>query len=77
MNTAFDAHAGREQPVAESSAAALTPTELENLIECWRLIGVLDPDREWKRYAFERMRQLIAMRSSETIARMEAQKGLR
>lgn len=77
MNTAFDASAGCGQPVAESSAVALTPTELENLIECWRLIGVRDPDRDWKRYAFERMRQLIAMRSPETVSRMEVQKGLR
>ncbi len=72
MNSVLDA--GRP-PV--TSAASLTPTELENLIEIYRTIGVLEPDRVYKQFAFNRMRLLINARSRDTIARMEAAQGLR
>lgn len=77
MNAVIDAHLGREQPVSEVPAAQLSPTDLENLIELWRAIGTLEPSRTLKCIAFDRMRQLIAKRSPETVARMEQAKGLR
>lgn len=77
MNTAFDAPAGRECLLSECNAAALTPTELENLIEVYRTLGMLEPDRARRKDAFERMRELIAKRSTETITRMEVERGLR
>lgn len=77
MSVAFDASAGREKLLSACNAAALTSTELENLIEVYRTLGMLEPDLERKRSAFARMSELIGMRSSETIARMEAERHLR
>lgn len=77
MNNVFDVPDGREQLLSECNAAALTPTALENLIEIYRTIGVLEPDRAHRKIAFDRMRELIAKRSSVTIARMELERGLR
>ncbi len=50
---------------------------LELLIESYCVIGTYEPDGELRREAFERMRQLIAKRSSEQISRMEVAQGLR
>lgn len=77
MSTAFDTPAGRESVLSACRAAALTPSELENLIECWRTIGTLEPDLERKRDAFARMSELIAKRTPGTIERMERERGLR
>lgn len=78
MSTAFDAPAaGREQLLSECNAVALTSSDLENLIEIYRMLGTLEPDRARRKDAFERMRELIGRRSTETIARMETERGLR
>lgn len=77
MKSAFDAPAGREKLLSECNAAALTPTALENLIEVYRTLGTLEPDRARRKDAFDRMRELIAKRTSGTVARMEAERGLR
>lgn len=78
MSVAFDAPGtGREQLLSACAAAALTSTEIENLIEVYRTIGMLEPELERKRSAFARMSELIGMRSSETVARLERERGLR
>lgn len=77
MNIAVDAVADREQLLSECNAAALTPSDLENLIEIYRMLGTLEPDRARRKEAFDRMRELIGRRSSETIARLETERGLR
>lgn len=55
----------------------MKPELLEELIRAWRIVGTHEPDVDKRRFAFERMGQLIGMRSPETVARMEAEKGLR
>lgn len=77
MNAAFDALAGRGQRLSDENVAPLTPTELENLIECWRAVLVHETDRDRKVEAQARMRQLIALRSPERVCEMEVAKGLR
>lgn len=77
MSTAFDASAGRESLLSACRAASLTPSDLENLIEIYRLLGTLEPDLERKRDAFARMSELIAKRTPATIESMERERGLR
>lgn len=61
----------------QSERLHVKPELLEELIRAWRIVGTHEPDVDKRRFAFERMGQLIGMRSPETVARMEAEKGLR
>lgn len=75
MNTAIDAATALNQ--SKNSQASISAHDLENLIEMWRAVLVHEPDREKKRYAEARMRELIAQRSKQTVERMERERGLR
>jgi hypothetical protein len=55
----------------------MTDNEREQLIEAWRQVVELDPDRDAKSVASMRMRSLILQRSSEHVAQMELERGLR
>lgn len=55
----------------------MTAADLEHLIECYRLMGTLEPDRARRQYAFDRMRELVGLRTPDRIAQMEAERGLR
>lgn len=55
----------------------MTPSELENLIECYRVIGTHEPDGELRREAFKRMGELIKCRSPQRVEEMEIISGLR
>lgn len=62
---------------AEQSAPFFGDDELEELIELWRQIMVLDPNQAMKRVAWGRMAALIGERSPQQVAKMEREKGLR
>jgi hypothetical protein len=55
----------------------MTDAKREQLIEAWRQVVELDPDRDAKSVASIRMRTLICERTLEQIKRMEVAQGLR
>jgi len=57
--------------------SSLSPIDLENLIELWRLVGVKETNPEQQRYAFARMAELVKQRSPEQIERLERERRLR
>lgn len=66
MNTAITA-----------DSVSLDASQLENAIECERMAMIHADGDEARRYHFQRMRELIAKRTPETIERMERIQGLR
>lgn len=55
----------------------MTDLDRERLIESFRTILEVAREKEWKRFAELRMRELIAQRSPEKIREMEESRGLR
>ena len=54
----------------------MTNTDLELLIDAWRVIGTHEPEQARRRAAFQRMGELVAQRSPERIHEMESARGL-
>lgn len=75
MNTAVDNNAANNH--TDNVRASVSPSDLENLIEGERLAVVYAQGEHCRRYHFQRMRALIAQRTTDTIERMERAKGLR
>lgn len=75
MNTAIDAAISHN--LAKPGQASYSPSELENLIEAESLALIYAQGSDCKRFHFQRMRSLIALRSPATIERMERERGLR
>lgn len=55
----------------------MTDADREPLIESCRTILECAVEREWKLWAAERMRELIAERSPRRVREMESSQGLR
>lgn len=55
----------------------MTDEQREKLIDTWRSILEIEPEREMKDLAQMRMRKLISERSFQQIEQMERERGLR
>lgn len=55
----------------------MTDEQRERLINSCQTILECAIEREWKVWAADRMRELIAERSPQQVARMECERGLR
>lgn len=62
--------------VGAVGVGSMTDQDRERLIESWRGILECAVEREWKQLAAVRMRELIAERSPDQVAKMERERKL-